>query len=157
MTSKLANAGGRLLRERMAMYRRAIQGVAAYGFRHFLFLGGLAAMAYGFSGVMKLLGHSSPTMTMRYLKIALPDLQREFLLARSQPRHLAPPPRTPASINPGRADMPTLIHSLLVAQHVLEMFRRRLPEGTTRRGLARLANRLTKILSAARKLDSPVK
>jgi len=110
-----------------------------------------------FPGVMKLLGHSSPTMTMRYLKIALPDLQREFLLARSQPRHLAPPPRTPTSINPGRADMPTLIHSLLVAQHVLEMFRRRLPEGTTRRGLARLANRLTKILSAARKLDSPVK
>jgi site-specific recombinase XerD len=108
-----------------------------------------------FPGVMKLLGHSSPTMTMRYLKIALPDLQREFLIARSQPRHLAPPPRTPASINPRRADMPTLIHSLLVAQHVLEMFRRGLPEGTTRRSLARLANRLTKILSAARKLDLP--
>lgn len=110
-----------------------------------------------FHGVMKLLGHSSPTMTMRCLKIALPDLKREFLLTRSQPRHLAPPPRTPGSINPGRADMRALLHSLLVAQHVLEMFRRGLPEGTTRRCVARLANRLAKILSAARKLDSPAK
>ena len=39
--------------------------------------------------VMKLLGHLNPEMTMRYLDVALPDLQREFHLARSQPRHLA--------------------------------------------------------------------
>jgi hypothetical protein len=32
-------------------------------------------------------------MTMRYLKITLPDVQREFHLARSQPRHLAPQPK----------------------------------------------------------------
>ncbi|MCU1237277.1 MAG: hypothetical protein JWP63_5244 [Candidatus Solibacter sp.] len=31
--------------------------------------------------VMKLLGHSSADMTMRYLKITLPDVQREFHLA----------------------------------------------------------------------------
>jgi len=29
---------------------------------------------------------------MRYLGIALPDLQREYQPARSQPRHLVPPP-----------------------------------------------------------------
>ena len=43
---------------------------------------------------MKLLGHTSPEMTMRYLEVALTDLQREFDLARSQPRHLAPQPKT---------------------------------------------------------------
>jgi integrase/recombinase XerD len=32
--------------------------------------------------LMKLLGHSSADMTMRYLKITLPDVQREFHLAR---------------------------------------------------------------------------
>ena len=36
-----------------------------------------------FPGIMKLLGHSTPDMTMRYLGIALPDLQREYQQARS--------------------------------------------------------------------------
>jgi hypothetical protein len=43
-----------------------------------------------FPGIMKLLGHSSPDMTMRYLGVALPDLQREYQQARSQPRHRYP-------------------------------------------------------------------
>jgi len=43
----------------------------------------------------------------------------------------------------------------LGAQHVLEMFRRTLPNGTSRRRLDRLSNRLTKILSEARKLPTP--
>jgi hypothetical protein len=38
---------------------------------------------------------------------------------------------------------------------VLEMFRRTLPYGTSRRRLDRLSNRLTKILSEARKLGIP--
>ncbi|MGO9260212.1 MAG: tyrosine-type recombinase/integrase, partial [Bryobacteraceae bacterium] len=47
-----------------------------------------------FLSVMKLLGHASPEMTMLYLDIALTDLQREFHAARSEPRHLAPQPKT---------------------------------------------------------------
>jgi hypothetical protein len=45
--------------------------------------------------------------------------------------------------------------SLLAAQHVLEMVRRALPNGTSRRRLDRLSNRLTKILIEARKLATP--
>jgi hypothetical protein len=106
----------------------------------------------GFPVLMKLLGHTSPEMTMRYLDVALTDLQREFQLARAKPRHLAPPPRTPFT---PRAGLDGLIDSLLAAQHVLEMFRRTLPNGTSRRRLDRLSNRLTKILSEARKLGIP--
>ena len=52
-----------------------------------------------FSSLMKLLGHSSPEMTMRYVEIVQSDLQHEFHLARSQPRHLAPRPRSaPADV-----------------------------------------------------------
>jgi hypothetical protein len=40
-------------------------------------------------------------------------------------------------------------------EYVLEMFRRALPNGTSRRRLDRLANRLTKILREARKLATP--
>ena len=86
-----------------------------------------------FLAVMKLLGHTSPEMTMRYLDVALTDLQREFELARAKPRHLAPQPRTPFT---PRAGLDGLIDSLLAAQHVLEMFRRALPNGTSRRRLA---------------------
>jgi site-specific recombinase XerD len=107
-----------------------------------------------FPGIMKLLGHSSPDMTMRYLGIALPDLQREFHLAHSQPRHLVPQPKPS---KPSGADLPGLVEALHAAQHVLEMFRRTLPEGASRRHLARLANRLTKMICEARNLDAPAK
>jgi Phage integrase family len=103
--------------------------------------------------IMKLLGHKSPDMTMLYLDIALPDLQREFQLARSQPRHLTPQPK--AHFAPSRAGLDGIVDSLLVAQHFLEMFRRTLPDAHPRRCLNRLSNRLTKILSELRKLITP--
>jgi site-specific recombinase XerD len=102
--------------------------------------------------VMKLLGHQNPEMTLRYLEISVLDLQREFHLARSQPRHLLPESRLPASISSHQPNLASLLDSLHVAQHVLEMFRRALPQGSDRRLLDRLANRLTKITSEARKL-----
>jgi integrase len=103
--------------------------------------------------LMKLLGHTDPGMTMRYVEVASNDLQREFHLARSRPRHLAPQPKAP-TISP-RAGLDGVVDSLLFAQHALEMFRRSLPDGHARRSLDRLSNRLTKILSQARKLNPP--
>jgi hypothetical protein len=50
--------------------------------------------------------------------------------------------------------LPGVLHSLQAAQHVVEMFRRSLPDGGERRILDRLVNRLTKILSLVRKLRS---
>ena len=108
-----------------------------------------------FPALMKLLGHASPDMTMRYLDVALTDLQREFHIARSQPRHLAPQPR--AHIVSPRSGLGGVIDSLLATQHLLEMFRRNLPPGAPRRSLDRLSNRLTKILSATKKLSIPEK
>jgi integrase len=102
--------------------------------------------------VMKLLGHLKPEMTMRYVEVSLLDLQREFHLARSQPRHLLPASRRPSSISSPQATLASLRDSLHVAQHVLEMFRRTLSQGPDSRLLDRLANRLTKITSETRKL-----
>jgi len=103
-----------------------------------------------FATVMKLLGHTDPGMTMRYLDVTLIDLQREFQLARSKPRNLAPQPKTSAT--PLRIGIDGLIDSLLATQYVLEMFRRSLPNADKRRRLDRLANRLTKILAETREL-----
>jgi hypothetical protein len=103
-----------------------------------------------FPVLMTLLGHTDPEMTMRYVDVALTDLQREFQLARSNPRYLVPQPK-PSSPQL-RAGLDGVIDSLLAAQHVLEMFRRPLPKGSSRSCLDRLSNRLTKILTEARKL-----
>jgi hypothetical protein len=99
---------------------------------------------------MKLLGHVDPAMTMRYVDVALTDLEREFQLARSSPRHLVPQPRTSSATS--RTGLDGLIEALLAAQHVMEMFRRSLPNGGPRTHLHRLSKRLTKILTETRKL-----
>jgi site-specific recombinase XerD len=106
-----------------------------------------------FPALMKLLGHTSPEMTMLYVEVALVDLQREFQLARSKPRHLPPQPTTSLTIL--RIGLDGVIDSLRAAQHALEMFRRALPMGVARRCLDRLSNRLTKIATEARKLRTP--
>jgi site-specific recombinase XerD len=105
------------------------------------------------TAVMKLLGHTSPEMTMQYLEVTLNDLQQAFELARSKPRHLVPQPRV--SFAPLRQGLDGVIDSLLAAQHVLEMFRRSLLNDTVRIRLNRLSNRLTKILIEARNLATP--
>ena len=102
--------------------------------------------------VMKMLGHQKPGMTMLYLQVSLLDLQREFHLARAHPRHLLPASKVPDSIASPQANLASLVDSLHLAQHVLEMFRRTLPPGPDRRLLERFANRLTKIASEAQKL-----
>jgi integrase len=102
-----------------------------------------------FPVLMKLLGHVSPNMTMLYIEVALNDLQREFQLARSKPRHLAPQPKTSEPI---RIGLDGVIDSLQATQRALEMFRRGLPVGAQRNCLNRLSNRLTKIITEARKL-----
>ncbi len=103
-----------------------------------------------FPVLMKLLGHVDPAMTMRYVDIALTDLQREFNQARSHPRYLIPKPT--ASSPQLRAGLDGVLDSLIAAQHAIEIFRRPIPKGDSRARLDRLANRLSKILREARKL-----
>ena len=107
-------------------------------------------------GVMKLLGHSRPEMTMQYLKITLQDLQHEYRKALANSPHLVPSPRAlPASSS--RADLPSLLDSLDTTAHILEMFRRALPAGSQRRLLGRMANRIAKIIAQLRHLNPPPK
>jgi hypothetical protein len=101
---------------------------------------------------MNLLGHVDPDMTMRYLDVTLTDLNREFQLARSKPRHLTPQPKIP--LVPLRAGLAGVIDALLGAHHVLEMFRRTVSDVGSRACLDRLSNRLTKIIGEAKRLST---
>jgi len=102
--------------------------------------------------LMKLLGHVDPGMTMRYVDVALTDLEREFQLARSKPRHLAPQPKLPpTALHPG---IQVVIDALIATQHFMQMFRRSLPIGNAQAHLERLSNRLSKILAQIKKLPN---
>ena len=115
--------------------------------------------------LMQMLGHKDIRMTMRYVEVVQLDLQREFHRARQNPLVLHSIPQLPLPSSTAgleRVDLARLrtgldgvIDSLLVAQHVLEMFRRSLPKGPSRECLERLSNRVTKILSQARNLPKP--
>jgi site-specific recombinase XerD len=158
----LARPHGRhmLIRE----IRAALQDVVAtagintrivpHQFRH-TYASDMLRGGVSFPAVMKLLGHTTPSMTMLYLEITQTDLQREYHLARAHPRHLAPMPRTPLYTALPRADLVSLIDSLRAAQNVLEMFRRALPDGSNRHLLDRIANRVVKIVAQLLNFNLP--
>ena len=90
---------------------------------------------------------------MLYAEFTQTDLQREFRTARSQPRHLLPAPKAEIAL---QADLTSTLQAVQVAQHVLEMFRRTLPDTSDSLPvLDRLANRLIKIAAELRKLGTP--
>jgi site-specific recombinase XerD len=126
--------------------------IVPHQFRH-TYASELLRAGVGLPARMNLLGHVDPDMTMRYLDVTLTDLQREFQLARSKPRHLAPQPKTPVALL--RAGLDGVLDALFGAHHVLEMFRRTLPNGDTRACIDRLSNRLTKIIAQTKKLNTP--
>jgi integrase len=90
--------------------------------------------------LMQLMGHKNIRMTLRYLKITQPDLQREFYKARQNTDQTY---RLPALSVPAiTADLPGIRHTLATTRHLLEMYRRQLSADKIRRRLQRLDRRL---------------
>ena len=148
----------RELRTALTQVRTALgiaRPIVPHMFRH-TFATEMMRSGVSLPALMKLLGHSTPEMTLLYSEFTQTDLQREFRAARSQPRHLAPPPRAATSTIGLKPDLTSALQALQVAQHVLEMFRRTLSDtnGAASTVIDRLANRLTKIAAELRKLAS---
>jgi len=57
-------------------------------------------------------------------------------------------------VTPLRSGLAGVGDALFSAHHVLEMFRRTLPNGLTRTCLDRLSNRLAKIIAEAKRLST---
>jgi integrase len=125
--------------------------IVPHQFRH-TYASEMLRAGVGLPSLMNLLGHVDPDMTMRYLDVTLTDLNREFQLARSKPRHLTPLPKAP--LVQLRTGLNGVIDALSAAQHVLEMCRRTFSDDPTRSSLDRLSNRLTKIISEAKTLTN---
>jgi integrase len=142
------------LRTELTKVRTAVgiaRRIVPHMFRH-SFATEMLRSGVSYPALMKLLGHSSPEMTLLYAEFTQNDLQREFRAVRAQPRHLLPPPTTAVS-TAVHADLPGALHAVQAAQHMVEMFRRSLPAtDTSVRALDRVVNRLTKIAAVLRKL-----
>jgi site-specific recombinase XerD len=94
----------------------------------------------GLPALMQLMGHKDIRMTMRYLKVTQPDLQREFYQAR---QNIPQPYRLPSlSVSGASADLPGIRQALAATRHLLEMYRRQIADDQARRRLQRLDRRL---------------
>lgn len=100
--------------------------------------------------LMKLLGHRSANMTLRYIEITQKDLQQEFQLARRSPRHMVP---LPPSLAPPVADLivaDTVVEQLSTAIRVLDLYRQ-LDPSANQKLLQLLLRRLVRVRSAFQK------
>jgi site-specific recombinase XerD len=88
----------------------------------------------------ELMGHKDIRMTLRYLKVTQPDLQREFYRA----RHNTPQPYCipSLSVSTATSDLAGIRHALAATRHLLEMYRRQLSADKIGRRLQRLDRRL---------------
>ena len=100
--------------------------------------------------LMKLLGHRTANMTLRYLEITQQDLQREFHLAQEHPRHLLPWPLPPCAPDPDTADAPAVLQHLAAATRLLDLFRQ--DHAAQDKSLRLLLRRLVRIRSRFEKL-----
>ena len=88
----------------------------------------------------ELMGHIDIRMTLRYLKVTQPDLQREFYRARHNSAHLYCIPSL--SVSTATSDLAGIRHALAAARHLLEMYRRQISDDKIGRRLQRLDRRL---------------
>jgi site-specific recombinase XerD len=93
--------------------------------------------------LMKLLGHKTIRMTLRYVQVTQRDLQREFHIARQNALQLHRVPELSVSTSLSSAsDLPGILRTLAATRHLLEMYRRQLKDQSASRTIRRLDRRL---------------
>jgi site-specific recombinase XerD len=107
--------------------------------------------------LMQLMGHKDIRMTLRYLKVTQPDLQREFYNARHNTALTYSLPSLSVSAATATADLLGIGRSLAAARHLLEMYRRQLSDDKTRRRLQRLDRRLLDVAQQLQKIAAEEK
>ena len=125
--------------------------VTPHRLRH-TFASEMLRLGVSLPALMQLLGHKDIRMTLRYVQVTQQDLQREFHSARQrapQP-HSVPVLSVPNCPTTTSANPPGILQALTATRHLLEMYRRAVPDEKTRRRLQRLDRRL---LDVAKLLD----
>jgi hypothetical protein len=113
--------------------------------RRHTFASEMVRLGVSLPALMQLLGHKDIRMALRYVQITQQDLQREFHTARQHAVQPHPVPVLSVPNCPTSADPPGIRQAIAATRHLLEMYRRGLPDQTTRRRLQRLDQRLLEI------------
>ena len=109
----------------------------------------------GLPALMQLMGHKDIRMTLRYLQITQPDLQRAFHNARQSAAQLY---RIPSlSVSSATADLPGIQQAIAATRHLLETYRRQLSDEKLRRCLQRLDRRLLDVAQQIQKIAAEEK
>jgi site-specific recombinase XerD len=106
--------------------------------------------------LMKMLGHRTANMTLRYIEITQKDLQREFHLARQTPRHVIPLPPSLPSADPLVVDATVVVERLFTAARVLDLYRQQNPT-VCEKPLQLLLRRLVRVRSRFQTIVSSTK
>jgi integrase len=101
--------------------------------------------------LMKLLGHRTANMTLRYVEITQKDLQREMHLAWKNPRHLVPLPAALDAANPDDCAAVAIIDRLSNLTRVMDLYRHQHP---VEHEVQLLLRRLLRIRTLFQKLSS---
>jgi site-specific recombinase XerD len=123
--------------------------VTPHRLRH-TFASEMIRLGVSLPALMQLLGHKDIRMTLRYVQVTQQDLQREFHTARQHAAQPHPVPVLSPPNCPTSADPPGIRRAIAATRHLLEMYRRGLPDHKTRSRLQRLDCRL---LAVADQLD----
>jgi hypothetical protein len=102
--------------------------------------------------LMLLMGHKNIRMTLRYLKITQPDLQREFYNARQNMAQAYRLPTLPKAV--ATTGLLGVLETLAATRHRLEMYRRQLSDDKIRRRLQRLDRRLLNVAQQLQRLQT---
>jgi site-specific recombinase XerD len=107
--------------------------------------------------LMRLLGHKSIGMTLRYVQVTQQDLQREFHQARQNAAQQHRLPLLPLPKGVETADLPGIRRALAATRHLLEMYRRQLGDEKAKRALQRLDRRLLAVASQLHRIAAAEK
>ncbi len=103
--------------------------------------------------LMKLLGHRTANMTLRYVQVTQHDLQREFHLAQQHPRYLMPLPAAARLADPETGDaQAAVLERISGAISLLDLFRQ--SAGASDKPLRLLLRRLVRVRSQFQKLTA---
>lgn len=154
------------LASRCAVLSRALSGAAAraacsthvspHQLRH-TYATEMLRAGMSLPSLMSILGHRSIRMTMRYITVTQIDLQQQYLEARRRIEGLHVIPKLDPKISSRvKADLETIVASLVTARHSMEMHRRN-AHGSADKKLQRLVNRISAVLKAISELDKAPK
>jgi len=102
--------------------------------------------------LMKLLGHRTANMTLRYVEVTQQDWQREFLLARQSPRHRLPLPAALGAPHAEVANAAAVLDRLSAAVRRLDLVRQHSATAEQDKPLRLLLRRLLRARSHFEKL-----